>query len=79
MSRTKAYTLLTGLLVLLLIGCAMALRVLSRIGPGGPAYTLLRSGIYIFLIAAWGVSVRLRSVQWQARRYLTAVAVLMVL
>ena len=37
-----------------------------------------RSVIYIVLFAAWGISVRGRIIQAQARRYLTAISALMV-
>jgi hypothetical protein len=64
--------------VVLLILAAMACR---RIGLGGNlrvALGYLRSFLYIGLFAAWGVSVRRRVVQTQVRRYLTAIAALMV-
>ena len=40
---------------------------------------LIRSGIYIGMISAWGVSLHRRILQNQTRRYLTAIAGLMVL
>ena len=62
------------------IALAMALRVLSRTLPGShPTLSLLRSAIYIALMTAWGVSLRRRIIQAQARRYLTAAAALTVL
>ena len=39
----------------------------------------IRSIIYICLMSAWGISVRARIVQVQARRYLTGIAALIVL
>ena len=62
----------------LLILAAMACR---RIGLEGHLRVILgylRSAIYLGLFAAWGVSVRRRVVQRQARRYLVAAAALMV-
>ena len=41
-------------------------------------FTILRGSIYIVLFAAWGVSTRNRIIQPQVRRYLTAIAALMV-
>lgn len=42
------------------------------------ASSFLRSGIYIVLFTAWGISVRSRIIQPQVCRYLTAVSALMV-
>lgn len=39
---------------------------------------ILRSAIYVGLFSLWGVSIRRRIIQPQVRRYLTAVAALMV-
>ena len=47
-------------------------------GPLDDSLNLLRSSIYIVLFAAWGISVRRRIIQPQARRCLTAVSALMV-
>jgi hypothetical protein len=66
------------LIALALVAAAMACR---RIGLEGHLRIYLgyiRSFIYIGLFAAWGVSVRHRVIQAQVRRYLTAVAALMV-
>lgn len=41
-------------------------------------FTILRGSIYIVFFAAWGVSTRNRIIQPQVRRYLTAIAALMV-
>lgn len=67
-----------GALGLILI--AMGIRYLSRTYDGVPGcLSLVRAGIYIVLIAAWGISLHQRILQTQTRRYLTAIAGLMVL
>lgn len=63
--------------VALLILCAIAARMLN---VGNPALSAaVRSGIYMGLTAAWGASLHRRIIQPQARRYLIAVALLMLL
>lgn len=65
---------------LLLILIAMAIRYVSRFYGSAPSWLwLIRSGIYIGMIAVWGVSLHRRILQNQTRRYLTAIAGLMVL
>lgn len=41
--------------------------------------SLLRSGIYVGLFVAWGVSVRRRIIQVQTKQYLSAISALLVL
>jgi len=65
-------------LVIVLILAAMACRRIGLEGQLRFALGYLRSFLYIGLFTAWGVSVRRRVVQAQARRYLTAIAALMV-
>lgn len=60
-----------------------AAAILRQIGlrvedPLDWASSFLRSGIYIVLFTAWGISVRSRIIQPQVCRYLTAVSALMV-
>ncbi len=66
--------------VLLLILAAMLIRYVDRAYDSAPDWLrLVRSGIYIGMIAVWGVSLHRRILQNQTRRYLTAIAGLMVL
>ena len=67
------------IVVVLLIGCAMYLRVISRTAQEFPLSGLLRSGIYVGLMGAWGWSIHVRIIQDQVRRYLFLVAGLMML
>ena len=77
----KKREILTGGFAALLIGCAVAARVITR-GHRGAVYflpvSLLRSFIYIGLMTWWGVSLWQRIVQAQVRRYLAATAALCV-
>ncbi len=68
-----------GAAVALLIALAVACRFAGNSGYLRLPLGLLRSAIYLGLFAAWGLSVRTRIIQTQARRYLTAVAAIMVL
>ena len=62
----------------LLVLAAAVCRIVGRSEHMLFVLGLVRSGIYIGLFTAWGVSVRRRIVQVQARRYLAAIAALMV-
>lgn len=65
---------------LLLILIAMLIRYVDRTYDSAPSWLrLVRSGIYIGMIAVWGISLHRRILQNQTRRYLTAIAGLMVL
>ena len=79
MSKATKKSLLCALAALALIAFAMWLRYASRHIFHSPAVSHLRSGIYVFLFSAWCYSLWLRIVQTQARRYLLAISVLMVL
>ena len=79
MSKATKKTILFALGVLALIAFAMWLRYASRNIFHSPAVSHLRSGIYVFLFSAWCYSLWIRIVQTQARRYLLAISVLMVL
>ena len=59
--------------------CAVSARTLGVLDILPTAMGILRSGLYIGLFVAWGLSVRQRIIGTQARRYLTAAAGLMVL
>ena len=77
----KKREILTGGFAALLVGCAVAARVITR-GHRDAVYflpvSLLRSFIYIGLTTWWGVSLWQRIVQAQVRRYLAATAALCV-
>ena len=79
MSKATKKTILFALGVLALIAFAMWLRYASRHIFHSPAVSHLRSGIYVFLFSVWCYSLWIRIVQTQARRYLLAISVLMVL
>ena len=79
MSKATKKSLLYALGVLALIALAMWLRYASRHIFHSPAVSHLRSGIYVFLFSVWCYSLWIRIVQTQARRYLLAISVLMVL
>ncbi len=68
----------TGIIVTLLIVCAIVFRILGKLNICPVTFGLIRTMIYIGLYMAWGVSVRKRVVQAQVRSYLTAVSVLTV-
>ena len=79
MSKATKKSLLCALAALALIALAMWLRYASRHIFHSPAVSHLRSGIYVFLFSVWCYSLWIRIVQTQARRYLVAISVLMVL
>lgn len=75
--RKKA--LLTGGIVLLAVMIAYIFRLMGGGSFYPTLFSYLRSFIYIGMFAAWGLSVRQRIVQNQIRRYLTGVALLLIL
>ena len=79
MSRARKRKYGAVLLVAALIVCAIAARVAARYGYYMTLLGIVRAVIYIGLLSAWGISVRMRIVQTQARRYLLAEAGLMLL
>ena len=79
MSKATKISLLCALAALGLIVLAMLLRYASRHILHAPIVNHLRSGIYVFLFSVWCYSLWIRIVQTQARRYLLAISVLMVL
>lgn len=64
------------LTVAALIICA---RIAARYGYYAQPLSTVRTVIYMGLLAAWGISVRTRIIQTQVRRYLLAIAGLMLL
>lgn len=67
------------LLVAVLMICAVCARVAARYGYYAEVLSIVRTLIYIGLLAAWGISVQTRIIQTQVRRYLLAIAGLMLL
>ena len=65
-------------IVLALIIVAAVCRFVGNAGILPKLAGLIRSGTYLGLYAAWGISLRGRIIQPQVRRYLTAIAGLMV-
>ena len=78
MAKVQKSEVKAGIIVVLLIICAVLARVLGKLGYASVTFGLIRTIIYIGLYIAWGVSVRKRVIQLQVRRYLTAVSALMV-
>lgn len=71
-----------SLIVTALIALAIWARMVTlghRDAPYFLSVSLFRSGVYMGLIFAWGVSIEQRILQSQVRRYLTAIASLCVL
>ena len=75
--RKKA--LITGGIILLAVMIAYIFRLMGGGSFYPTLFSYLRSFIYIGMFAAWGLSVRQRIVQNQIRRYLTGVALLLIL
>lgn len=67
------------LTVAALMVCAICARVIARYGYHAEVLGIVRAVIYIGLLAAWGISVQTRIIQTQVRRYLLAIAGLMLL
>lgn len=80
MRKAKLRRLAPYLGALPLILIAMLIRYVGWTYDGAPGWLrLVRSGIYIGMIAVWGISLHRRILQNQTRRYLAAIAGLMVL
>lgn len=80
MQSKKKREVLVPIGVLLMILAAMLIRYVGWSYDSAPGWLrLVRSGIYIGMIAVWGISLHRRILQNQARRYLSAIAGLMVL
>ena len=81
MTRARKQELRSAAAVCVLIACAVLARACTRGNRTASFFlpvSLLRSGIYIGLMSWWLISLRGRIVQTQARRYLTAAALLCV-
>lgn len=79
MIPTHRRTYGTVFLVAALIVCAILARVMARYGCYPAPLGILRAVIYLGLLTAWGISIKTRILQTQVRRYLLAVAGLMLL
>ena len=79
MSKATKKSIRYGLCAALLIALAMWTRWASRTDFHDHGWNYLRSGIYVFLFGAWGLSIRFRIVQTHVRRYLLMIAALMML
>ena len=77
MEKPEKETIRKALIAAALIFAAMLCRNIGR-GLPGRFLALPRSFIYVGLFLYWGISVRRRVMQQQARRFLTAIAALMV-
>ena len=79
MTAQKKRDLCTGILVAALIAMAVAARAVT-LGRRDASYflpvSLFRSFLYIGLMIGWGISIRQRIVQTQARHYLVAISML---
>ena len=77
MDKPSKQTLYSAMITAAVIVAAILLRNIGREIPGR-ALGILRSFLYVGLFAAWGISLRRRVMQPQARRTLTAIAGLIV-
>ena len=70
-----------AVLIVILVLCAVICRLFSRFDVVDDGFnylcSLLRAGIYIGIIITWGISVRRRVLNRSARRYLIAIAALL--
>ncbi len=80
MKKLEKKDILIGAAVVFLIAAAMSLRFIGRYTSDSTTIILgvLRSAIYIFLMSAWGFSVRFRIIHAQSRRYLSAISALII-
>ena len=80
MKKLEKKDILIGVAVVFLIAAAMSLRFIGRYTSDSTTIILgvLRSAIYIFLMSAWGFSVRFRIIHAQSRRYLSAISALII-
>ena len=76
MTKSIKRNINTGIIVVLLIVCAVVFRILGNNGIYPITLGMLRTFIYIGLYIGWGISVSKRIVQTQVRRNLIAVALL---
>ncbi len=77
MNRPTKKSLLVASIVLMLIALTMSIRYFTRNGMISPRFGLLRNIIHICLLTSWGISIHLRIIQTQVRRYLLTIAFMM--
>lgn len=78
MAKPNKKMIRTILIIAALVSIAYICRIIGMSGLYSREMGLVRSFIYIGLYLAWGFSVKNRIIQVQVRRYLTAIAALMV-
>ena len=78
MTAVKKKTVITSAMAVLAVMIAYCLRFAGKGSFHPMLFSYLRSFIYIALFAAWGFSVRQRTVQKQVRGYMTGTAALLV-
>ena len=79
MRKPAKESLIAILVVLPLVVLAASIQYFTQIGVLPQNALLLRGGIHICLLAAWGISVHNRIIQTQVRRYLLAITAMMAL
>lgn len=75
--RIARSSVLHIILIITAIAAAMLCRQLDRIGTM-QIFGIIRSLIYIFMFLIWGITLRNRIVQIQAKRFMTSIAGLIV-
>ena len=75
-SNSKKYSII--LCVILAILAAVVLRQIEADAPLNNVFGTLRASIYIGMFISWGVSIHMRIIQPQVRRYLISISALMV-
>lgn len=75
--RIARSSVLHIILIITAIAAAMLCRQLDRIGTM-QIFGIIRSLIYIFMFLIWGITLRNRIVQIQAKRFMTSIAWLIV-
>ena len=76
MTKPRKIKYITGIIVALLIVCAVIVRIVGNSGILPVTSGLIRTFIYIGMYICWGISVSKRIVQTQVRRNLVAVSLL---
>ena len=81
MAKLNRHEKTGAVLVVILVLCAVICRLFSRFDVVDDGFnylcSLLRAGIYMGIIITWGISVHRRVLNRSARRYLIAIAALL--
>ncbi len=77
MNQTTGKRLLAWMSVVLLIACAMCIRLLTRNGTLPSQVGLLRNAIHFAMLITWGIYIQKRIIQTQVRKFLLAIVALM--